>query len=53
MKDDLVIIYILIQQKGYATNIYIPECLNVFAPTITKMMRRLHEIVYLNMKNIE
>lgn len=41
MEDYLEIIYELVQQKGYATSVDITECLNVSAPSVTKMMRRL------------
>ena len=41
MEDYLEIIYELVQLKGYATSVDITECLNVSAPSVTKMMRRL------------
>lgn len=41
MEDYLEIIYELVHQKGYATSVDITECLNVSAPSVTKMMRRL------------
>lgn len=41
MEDYLEIIHELVQQKGYATSVDITECLNVSAPSVTKMMRRL------------
>ena len=41
MEDYLEIIYELDQQKGYVTSVDITECLNVSAPSVTKMMRRL------------
>lgn len=41
MENYLEIIYELVQQKGYATSVDITECLNVSAPSVTKMMRRL------------
>jgi Mn-dependent DtxR family transcriptional regulator len=41
MEDYLEIIYELVQQKGYATSVDITECLNVSAPSVTKMMRIL------------
>lgn len=47
MEDYLEIIYALVQQKGYATSVDIRECLNVSAPSVTKMMRRLHSTGYL------
>lgn len=47
MEDYLEIIYELVQQKGYATSADITECLNVSAPSVTKMMRRLHNTGYL------
>lgn len=47
MEDYLEIIYELVQQKGYATSADITECLNVSAPSVTKMMRRLHTTGYL------
>lgn len=47
MEDYLEIIYELVQQKGYATSADITECLNVSAPSVTKMMRRLHATGYL------
>lgn len=48
MEDYLEIIYALVQQKGYATSVDITECLNVSAPSVTKMMRRLHSTGYLD-----
>ncbi len=47
MEDYLEIIYELVQQKGYATSVDITECLNVSAPSVTKMMRRLDTTGYL------
>ena len=50
MEDYLEIIYELVQQKGYATSVDITECLNVSAPSVTKMMRRLDLKGYLEYK---
>ncbi len=47
IEDYLEIVYMLIQLKGYATNIDISECLNVSAPGVSKMMQRLHTAGYL------
>lgn len=47
MEDYLEIIYELVHQKGYATSADITECLNVSAPSVTKMMRRLQATGYL------
>lgn len=47
MEDYLEIIYELVEQKGYATSADITECLNVSAPSVTKMMRRLQSTGYL------
>jgi Mn-dependent DtxR family transcriptional regulator len=47
MEDYLEIIYELVQLKGYATSVDITECLNVSAPSVTKMMRRLDTTGYL------
>ena len=48
MEDYLEIIHELVQQKGYATSVDITECLNVSAPSVTKMMRRLDLKGYLD-----
>ncbi len=53
MEDYLEIIYELVQQKGYATSVDITECLNVSAPSVTKMMRRLDTTGYLEYENTE
>lgn len=47
MEDYLEIIYELVQQKGYVTSVDITECLNVSAPSVTKMMRRLQSTGHL------
>jgi len=47
MEDYLEIIYELIRQKGYATAVDISESLNVSAPSVTKMLKRLDESKYL------
>jgi Mn-dependent DtxR family transcriptional regulator len=47
MEDYLEIIYELVQLKGYAICVDISECLNVSAPSVTKMMQRLHTTGYL------
>jgi DtxR family transcriptional regulator, manganese transport regulator len=48
MEDYLEVIYELIRQKGYATNIDISNYLNVSTPSVTKMVQRLDETGYLN-----
>src|SRR5215212_4028489 len=47
MEDYLEVIYELIRQKGYATAVDISESLNVSAPSVTKMLKRLDESKYL------
>ena len=48
MEDYLEVIYELVQQKGYATTVDISQHLNVSAPSVTKMVQRLHESGLLN-----
>src|SRR5215831_2165837 len=48
MEDYLEVIYELVKQKSYATSKDISESLNVSSPSVTKMVRRLHEQGYLN-----
>ena len=48
MEDYLEVIYELIRQKGYATPVDISESLNVSAPSVTKMLKRLDESKYLS-----
>jgi Mn-dependent DtxR family transcriptional regulator len=47
MEDYLEIIYELVQLKSYAICVDISECLNVSAPSVTKMMQRLRTTGYL------
>jgi Mn-dependent DtxR family transcriptional regulator len=43
MEDYLEVIYELVLQKGYATTIDISDYLNVSSPSVTRMMKKLHE----------
>ena len=43
MEDYLEVIYELVKQKNYPTSKDISESLNVSSPSVTKMVRRLHE----------
>jgi predicted HTH transcriptional regulator len=47
MEYYLEVIYELIQQKGYATTADISKYLNVSSPSVTKMVKKLDEIIYL------
>jgi Mn-dependent DtxR family transcriptional regulator len=47
MEDYLEVIYELVLQKGYATTIDISEYLNVSSPSVTSMMKKLHETEFL------
>jgi DtxR family transcriptional regulator, manganese transport regulator len=47
MEDYLEVIYELVFQKGYATTIDISEYLNVSSPSVTRMMKKLHETEFL------
>lgn len=47
MEDYLELIYESVRQKGYANSVEITECLNVSAPSVTKMMRRLQSTGHL------
>jgi len=53
MEDYLEVIYELIKKRGYATQTDISESLNVSLPSVTKMLQRLDESKYGNMRNIE
>lgn len=48
MEDYLEVIYELIQQKGYATTTDISNHLNVSLPSVTKMIKKLDEVSYLD-----
>jgi Mn-dependent DtxR family transcriptional regulator len=48
MEDYLEVIYELIQQKGYATTTDISKYLNVSLPSVTKMIKKLDEVSYLD-----
>lgn len=48
MEDYLEVIYELIQQKGYATTTDISKYLNVSLPSVTKMIKKLGEVSYLD-----
>jgi Mn-dependent DtxR family transcriptional regulator len=43
MEDYLEVIYELVLQKGYATTVDISDYLNVSSPSVTRMMKKLHE----------
>ncbi len=43
MEDYLEVIYELVRQKGYATTVDISDYLNVSSPSVTRMMKKLHE----------
>ena len=47
MEDYLEIISELVEQKGYATSLDISRYMNVRAPSVTKMLKRLDEGGYL------
>jgi Mn-dependent DtxR family transcriptional regulator len=47
MEDYLEVIYELVLQKGYATTVDISEYLNVSSPSVTSMMKKLHETEFL------
>ena len=47
MEDYLEVIYELIKEKGYATTIDISKHLHVKAPSVTIMVRKLHEDQFL------
>jgi DtxR family transcriptional regulator, manganese transport regulator len=47
MEDYLEVIYELVLQKGYATTIDISEYLNVSSPSVTSMVKKLHETQFL------
>ena len=46
MEDYLEVIYELIQKKGYATTVDIANYLNVSSPGVTKMVKRLDQMGY-------
>lgn len=48
MEDYLEVIYELVKHKGYATTTDISNYLNVSLPSVTKMIRKLDEISYLD-----
>ncbi|MGH9991718.1 MAG: transcriptional regulator MntR [Nitrososphaera sp.] len=48
MDDYLEVIYELIEQKGYATSVDISTYLNVSAPSVTRMLKKLDENGYLD-----
>jgi len=48
MEDYLEVIFELVQHKGYATTTDISNYLNVSLPSVTKMIRKLDEISYLD-----
>lgn len=43
MEDYLEVIYELVLQKGYATTVDVSDNLNVSSPSVTRMMKKLHE----------
>jgi Mn-dependent DtxR family transcriptional regulator len=47
MEDYLEVIYELVLQKGYVTTVDISEYLNVSSPSVTSMMKKLHETGFL------
>jgi Mn-dependent DtxR family transcriptional regulator len=47
MEDYLEVIYELVLQKGYATTVDISDYLNVSSPSVTRMMKKLHETEFL------
>jgi Mn-dependent DtxR family transcriptional regulator len=47
MEDYLEVIYELVLQKGYATTVDISDNLNVSSPSVTRMMKKLHETGFL------
>jgi Mn-dependent DtxR family transcriptional regulator len=47
MEDYLEVIYELVLQKGYATTVDISDYLNVSSPSVTRMMKKLHETGFL------
>lgn len=47
MEDYLEVIYELVLQKGYATTVDISEYLNVSSPSVTSMVKKLHETKFL------
>jgi Mn-dependent DtxR family transcriptional regulator len=47
MEDYLEVIYELVIQKGYATTVDISDYLNVSSPSVTRMMKKLHETGFL------
>src|SRR5688572_22558960 len=47
MEDYLEVVYELVLQKGYATTVDISEYLNVSSPSVTRMMKKLHETGFL------
>ncbi len=47
MEDYLEVIYELVLQKGYATTVDISENLNVSSPSVTSMVKKLHETEFL------
>ena len=47
MEDYLEVIYELVLQKGYATTVDISEYLNVSSPSVTSMVKKLHETEFL------
>lgn len=47
MEDYLEVIYELVLQKGYATTVDISEYLNVSSPSVTSMVKKLHENEFL------
>lgn len=48
MEDYLEVIYEVVQQKGYATAADISDCLNVSSPSVTKMIKKLDEMNFLD-----
>jgi len=48
MEDYLEVIYELVEQKGYATSVDISTYLNVRAPSVTRMLKKLDEKGFLN-----
>jgi Mn-dependent DtxR family transcriptional regulator len=47
MEDYLEVIFELVLQKGYATTVDISDYLNVSSPSVTRMMKKLHETGFL------
>jgi Mn-dependent DtxR family transcriptional regulator len=47
MEDYLEVIYELVLQKGYATTVDISDYLNVSSPSVTRMMKKLHETEFI------